>query len=359
MAFMTEATPKDFDYEFDPERIGLKKSARRSASRLMVVSRSHGEMKHDHFTNLGEYLKSGDLLVVNSTRVMNARFLGEKKTGGQIEGLFLEAAGENCRVWLQGRVKPHERLTLRGGFEVEVLERAEKEAILRVSLKDFSAYLAEHGLVPLPPYIRTERVRSGMSEIQPEDAHQYQSEFAKSEALSVAAPTASLHFDESLLKSLESRGVQISEVSLAVGAGTFEPLKDELALGAQHLHRESVRISAETQEAIGRAKGRGSRVIAVGTTVLRALESGIREQNWGAGAELHFSTDIFVRPGFEFKVVDGLITNFHWPKSSLLVLVASFLEPACAQPTRWRAVYESAVSEKYRLFSFGDGMLIL
>jgi len=297
--------------------------------------------------DLPQYLAAGDLLVLNDTRVVAARLLGTKPSGGRVEILLERALGGSEALAQISASKP-----IRAGLEVataggtvRVIERAAdlwRIALPQPALEFFESF----GAVPLPPYIRRAPA--------PEDRERYQSVFARTPG-AVAAPTASLHFDAALLAQLAARGVQHTLITLHVGAGTFQPLRSE-ELAANTLHAESVTVSAAACEAIGAAHERGARVVAVGTTVVRALEAAALAAAAAGGEPLApwtGETRLFITPGFRFRVCDALLTNFHLPESSLLMLVCAF-----AGQRAVLAAYAHAVRERYRFFSYGDAMLI-
>jgi S-adenosylmethionine:tRNA ribosyltransferase-isomerase len=343
----------DFDYDLPPERIAQEPLPQRSASRLMVLDRASGARQHRLFSDLPELLAPGDLLVVNRSRVFPARLVGHRQGGGRAEVLLVRDRGDG--TW-HALVRPGRRL--RAGATVQIaddlvvrLERprdtavSDEPALRTVSLiardGDVAAAIERHGHVPLPPYIRREDTAA--------DRERYQTIFAR-EAGSVAAPTAGLHFTQTLLGALSARGVAIAEVVLHVGPGTFRPVEvDDVT---QHrVAPEAFSISAETAEAVSQARRRGGRVVAVGTTTTRALETaadgdgGVRA---GDG-----ETALVVVPGYRFRAVDALVTNFHLPRSSLLLLVAAF-----AGRVWILEAYTEAVREGYRFYSYGDAMLI-
>jgi S-adenosylmethionine:tRNA ribosyltransferase-isomerase len=354
---------QDFDYNVDPERIALAPAEPRSSAKLMVVSRETGEVSHSKFSSLPVFLRAGDLLIFNSSEVLRARFLAKKQNGKQIEGIFISAIGHQISVWLKGKVKAGESIYFEDLPPVKVISRAERDAVLDILPAHFLAWLKNFGQVPLPPYIRKERERKKFNEKLVQDQQAYSTVFAEAgRSGSIAAPTASLHFDEMLLSQIKTAGVEIGFIKLHVGLGTFEPV-DVDQLDQHQMHREMVEVPLETQTRIAQVRANGGRVIAVGTTVMRSLESAVLSPSWGK-AELVYETDLFIRPPYIFRTVDGLVTNFHWPRSTLLVLIATFLEaqrgscPAHLQH-RWREAYAAAFTQDYKLFSYGDGMLIL
>ena len=332
-------TTSDFDFALPPELIAQHPAPERSASRLLDGS---GAQPIDRrFRELPALLREGDLLVFNDTQVVKARLFGEKPSGGKLE-LLIE------RVLPDGSVAAHmkvskkppagTRLHMRGGFTAELLGRwpDAQGALFQLRLSgDAYPLMAEHGHVPLPPYI--EHLDT------PEDAARYQTVFARHPG-AVAAPTAALHFDTELLAELQARGVQQAFVTLHVGAGTFQPVKTE-SLAEHRMHRERYHLPPETARAIADCRARGARVVAVGTTSVRTLES------WAASGQARGDTDIFITPGFRFQVVDALITNFHLPRSTLMMLVSAF-----AGHPRVMALYAHAVAARYRFFSYGDAM---
>ncbi len=354
---------QDFDYQVDPERIALAPAEPRSSAKMLVVSRESGDLAHSVFSSLPSFLRAGDLVIFNSSEVLRARFLATKSNGKQIEGIFISASGENVLTWIKGSVKAGESLHFENLPPITIISRSERDAILGITPARFLAWLKDFGQVPLPPYIRKERERKKFNEQNVQDQQAYSTVFSEAgRSGSIAAPTASLHFDESLLAQLKATGIEIGFVKLHVGLGTFEPV-DVDQIEQHHMHREMVEVSLDIQRRVEEVRAKGGRVIAVGTTVMRSLESAILHPSWGQ-TELVYETDLFIRPPYIFRAVDGLITNFHWPRSTLLVLVATFLEArqgSCPGKLhhRWREVYAAAFTEDYKLFSYGDGMLIL
>src|SRR6266702_2428557 len=327
----------DFDYELPSELIAQNPDAERSGSRLLCVGASLADRR---FFELPQLIAPGDLLIFNDTRVIKARLFGKKETGGHIEVLIerVLSAHEALAQGHAGRAaKPGSMLRLAGGLDVRVLGRAEEFYHLRFPESGTVLELLErHGSVPLPPYIT--RAPRG------EEEGRYQTVYARS-AGAVAAPTAGLHFDEPLLETLRARGVEFAYVTLHVGAGTFQPVRVK-NLAEHRMHRERYEIPAVTAAAIAATRERGKRVVAVGTTTVRCLEASAAAA--GAG-----ETDLFITPGFEFRVVDRLITNFHLPRSTLLVLVSAF-----AGIERVRRASRHAIEERYRFYSYGDAMLL-
>ena len=343
----SEHTLSDFDFALPAELIAQHPAAERSSSRLLDGT---GHLPVDRiFRDLPGLLRSGDLLVFNDTRVIKARLMGEKPTGGAVEAL-IERVLPNFEVLahLRASKSPKAGGLVRFGdaFDAQVLGRTGPEdSLFHLRFpQDPWVLLERHGHVPLPPYIDHSD--------SAEDEARYQTVFAVRPG-AVAAPTAALHFDQALLDALEVRGVQRAAVTLHVGAGTFQPVRAE-RLSEHRMHSEWFEVSAATVAAIQATQARGGRVVAVGTTTLRALESAARHQPAGQGlAPFVGETDIFITPGFDFRVVDRLVTNFHLPKSTLMMLVSAF-----AGYEHIMALYRHAVESRYRFFSYGDAMLL-
>jgi len=336
-------TLSDFDFALPPELIAQQPAAQRSGSRLLD---GRGAAPVDRvFRDLPALLQRGDLLVFNDTRVIKARLLGAKASGGAVEAL-VERVLPNFEVLMHLRAskspKPGSVVRFADAFDAEVLGRAgPQDALFRLRFPaDPFALLERHGHVPLPPYITHADTA--------EDERRYQTVFAVNPG-AVAAPTAALHFDEPLLAALARCGIASANLTLHVGAGTFQPVRTE-NLAAHTMHSEWFDLPAATVDAIARTRGTGGRVVAVGTTTLRALESAARAGTLEAGSR---DTDIFITPGFAFRVVDGLVTNFHLPKSTLMMLVSAF-----AGFEHLRALYAHAIRARYRFFSYGDAMLL-
>ena len=335
-------TLADFDYTLPPELIAQAPLAERCASRLLVLT---GDTLDDRgFCDLTELVRPGDLFVFNDTRVIHARLHGVKETGGRVEVLVERAIGPHeALAQVRASKSPHtgSRLRLADAFEVTVLGRVGEFFHLRFPESDNLLDLLErHGKLPLPPYI--ERAADDQDETR------YQTVYAR-EAGSVAAPTAGLHFDEAMLAALAARGARTAWLTLHVGAGTFQPVRVS-DLGEHRMHRERYVIPQETVDAIAATRAAGGRIIAVGTTSLRALEGAAGEGTLEPGCG---ETELFILPGYRFHVADALITNFHLPKSTLLMLVSAFagMEPI-------RRAYAHAVAQRYRFFSYGDAMFI-
>jgi S-adenosylmethionine:tRNA ribosyltransferase-isomerase len=349
-----------YDYELPAELIAQNPSVPRDSARLLVVSPNHPS--HAIFRDLPDFLQSGDLLVLNNTRVIPARLRGRKSTGAPVEVLLLEEQQNNC--WL-ALVKPGRRLQpgaqilfepqklgteektrypIPNQFSATVLSRDEATGgrVLQFEVPEggrFEDLLEEYGQVPLPPYITDSQSQ----------AEQYQTVYAETQG-AIAAPTAGLHFTPELLQRLQERGIQQASVTLHVGVGTFRPVEVE-DITTHKMHGEWVEVPMSTVEQIRETKARGGRIIAVGTTVVRSLESA------AASGELHpfrGKTDLFIYPGYQWRVVEGLITNFHLPRSSLLMLVGALIGRQ-----RLLELYQVATKHRYRFYSFGDAMLIL
>ena len=340
----------DFHYELPPELIAQAPLAERSASRLLVVPPGAGAFDDHHVRDLPSLLQPGDLLVFNDTRVIPARLFGQKATGGRVEILIERLLGGDearAQLGVSKPPKPGSRIALDAGGEAEVLARGEDGFWhLRFHVpQSLEQWLLHAGRMPLPPYIQREPGA--------DDAERYQTVFAR-QVGAVAAPTAGLHFDEALLDALRERGVQFGHVTLHVGAGTFQPVRVE-DVHAHRMHSEWINVGAELVAQVRRTRAAGGRVVAVGTTVLRALESAYQGGALDDGELQPYAgeTSIFIFPGFRIRSVDALLTNFHLPESTLLMLVSAF-----AGRARILAAYEHAVRERYRFFSYGDAMLL-
>jgi S-adenosylmethionine:tRNA ribosyltransferase-isomerase len=337
-----------FDFSLPPELIAQHPPAQREDARLLVLQRSSGALRSGAFPDIIEHFRAGDLLVLNDTRVVPARLLGRKESGGRIEVFLVRRLAGEAEEWAcltrsSKGVRPGTRIDFAGDLHGEVLAGGEPPfRHLRFHCPgDFFCKLEEVGHIPLPPYIRRDDTSL--------DRERYQTVFASAPG-AVAAPTAGLHFPGDILERLRRRGVEILTLTLHVGLGTFLPVRSENLL-EHRMHSELFSIPAATAEAINRAKEEGRRVFAVGTTTTRALEHAGRDSGRVAAGE--GVTDIFIYPGFSFKVIDALITNFHLPRSTLLVLVAAF---AGREPVL--EAYRQAVAESFRFFSYGDCMLI-
>ncbi|MDQ8021614.1 MAG: tRNA preQ1(34) S-adenosylmethionine ribosyltransferase-isomerase QueA [Moraxellaceae bacterium] len=335
-------TLDDFDYPLPPELIAQAPLASRSDSRLLRVGDT--ALEDLHFRDLPALLREGDLLVFNDSRVLHARLRGVKDSGGQVEVMVERPIGDHealAMVRASKSPKPGTRIRLADAFDVEVLGRAGEFFHLRFPPEATVVdWIERHGKLPLPPYIDRAAAEA--------DESRYQTVYARHLG-SVAAPTAGLHFDEDILARVRERGVRLAYVTLHVGAGTFQPVRVN-NLDEHQMHRERYVLPQETVDAIAGTRARGGRVICVGTTSLRALEAASQDGTPVAGSA---ETEIFIRPGYRFRVADGLITNFHLPKSTLLMLVS-----ALAGVERIRSAYAHAVDQRYRFFSYGDAMLL-
>lgn len=337
----------EFYYDLPEELIAQTPIEPRNYSRLMKIDRKSGEIEHCHFYNLCDYLKKGDLLVMNDSRVLPARLYGIKEeTGACVEFLLLEQKGDKLWEILVRpgkKAKPGARFSFGDGrLKAEIIETVEGgNRIAKFECEgNFFTALEEVGQMPLPPYIK-EKLK---------DKERYQTVYSK-ELGSAAAPTAGLHFTKEMLADLENMGVKLAYVTLHVGLGTFRPVKEDNVL-EHKMHSEHYHLPKETADLIKQTKAEGGRVIAVGTTSCRTLES---VGTFFDDMDEHEGyTDIFIYPGYEFKVIDGLITNFHLPESTLIMLVSAFLGYE-----KTMNAYKIAVDEKYRFFSFGDAMLIV
>ncbi len=334
----------DFDFELPDELIARHPLAERRASRLLVLDGPSGELRHRQFPDLLDYLRPGDLMVFNDTRVIPARLFGQKASGGRLE-ILVERLLDEHRVLAHVRAskspKPGSLIHIDGGGAAEMLARHDALFELRFD-EPVLALLERVGHMPLPPYIDRPD--------EDADRERYQTVYSdKAKAGAVAAPTAGLHFDDALLAAIRERGVDTAFVTLHVGAGTFQPVRVE-RIEDHHMHSEWLQVGQDVVDAVQACKARGGRVVAVGTTSVRSLESAAQ-----GGVLKPFSgdTDIFLYPGRPFHVVDALVTNFHLPESTLLMLVSAF-----AGYPETMAAYRTAVNEGYRFFSYGDAMFI-
>lgn len=337
----------DFFYELPEELIAQDPLEDRTASRLLVLDRKTDKLEHKIFSDVIDYLNPGDCLVINNTRVIPARLIGEKEgTGGKVEILLLKRREND--IWESlvkpgKKLRPGARVTFGDGrLKAEILEIAEEGNRLVKFYYDgiFEEILDSLGEMPLPPYI-THKL---------EDKEMYQTVYAKFDG-SAAAPTAGLHFTNELLEKIRQKGIRIASITLHVGLGTFRPVKVE-DVNNHHMHTEWYEVNKEASDIINETKKNGGRVICVGTTSCRTIES-VADENGLMSAKTG-ETDIFIYPGYKFKVMDGLITNFHLPESTLVMLVSAF-----AGKERVLSAYETAVKERYRFFSFGDAMILI
>ncbi len=336
----------DFDYDLPQELIAQDPLEQRDSSRLLILDKETGERTHKIFHDIIDYLHEGDCLVINNTKVIPARLIGEREgTGGKVEVLLLKRRSDN--VWETlvkpgKKARPGMRLSFGGGLlHAEVQEVVDEgNRLIRFEYEGiFEEILDQLGQMPLPPYITH----------QLKDKNRYQTVYAKYEG-SAASPTAGLHFTEELLEQIQAKGVKIARVTLHVGLGTFRPVKVE-DVTEHHMHTEFYHVSEEAADIINETKKQGGRVICVGTTSCRTIESAADDQ--GIVHATEGDTDIFIYPGYQFKVLDCLITNFHLPESTLLMLVS-----ALAGKENIMAAYREAVEMRYRFFSFGDAMFI-
>jgi S-adenosylmethionine:tRNA ribosyltransferase-isomerase len=341
----------DFDYSFPREMIAHEPAGKRDQSRLMVLDRARQSIDHKHFYDIVDYLNPGDLLVLNDTKVIPANLVGRKEEGGaKVEVLLVSRKGE--KIW-ECLVKPGKRLKVgsrvifgEGEAIGEVLEKTETgEQIIEFD-GDLPGFMKKKGQIPLPPYINRQKVESRALNVE----RRYQTVYAEKEGAS-AAPTAGLHFTPELLEKIKEKGIDIAHVTLHTGLATFKPVYSE-NVEDHKMYSEYYEMPAETVEAIRKAK----RVIAVGTTSVRTLEACASEITTKARRheERKGETDLFIYPEYEFKVVDAMITNFHWPRTTLIMLVSAF----AGKDFIMRA-YQEAIAEHYRFFSFGDAMLIV
>lgn len=340
---------KDFDFELPDELIARYPQPERSASRLLCLDGTTGAITHAQFKHIVAQIQPGDLLVFNDTRVIPARLLGEKISGGKVE-VLVERIVDEHRVLAHLRSnrspKPGTKMLLEGAVEVEMIGRQDALFELQFNTTEpVLQVLEQYGHMPLPPYIDRPDEDS--------DRERYQTVYNKKPG-AVAAPTAGLHFDDAILSQLQANGVEFAYVTLHVGAGTFQPVRVD-NIEEHHMHSEYAEVPAETVAAIAAAKARGNRVIAVGTTSVRSLESAAQAAiAQGTTLQPFFAdTDIFIYPGYTFAVVDAMITNFHLPESTLIMLVSAF-----AGRDNVLHAYQQAVQERYRFFSYGDAMFV-
>lgn len=338
----------DFDYELPTERIAQSPVEPRHASRLMILDRQKTELEHTTFWNIGNYLRSGDLLVINRTRVIPARIFAHKPTGGKVEVLLLRRVDETKWEALVGgkRLTAGKTLQLDGGPSAKIVSELGGSRRLVEFSQPVEPYFAQAGQMPLPPYIHTPL----------SDPERYQTVYA-TQAGSAAAPTAGLHFTPELMSRLREQGVNFASVTLHVGLDTFAPVTEDDP-EEHHIHTEWCEMSAETAEQINEVRQAGGRIVAVGTTSVRTLESAadaaVRQAAKHTVIPFSGPTSLFILPGYTFKVVDAMITNYHLPRSTLLMLVSAF-----AGRERMLSAYEEAVRREYRFYSFGDAMFIV
>jgi len=335
----------EFDFPFDPSLIALQPCFPRDHARLLVLQALDGSLTHRRIDELPDLLQPGDLLVVNNTKVLAARVVGRKcPSGTEVEILFVKDLGDAIwEVLIKGTFRPGQMIEMGAGVSALVVERGARRTTVRIeSPIPWSEWLRQHGRMPLPPYVKRAPTE--------QDRQWYQTLFAEHEG-AIAAPTAGLHFTQELLTRLQRRGVGLATVTLHVGVGTFKPVTvdhiEDHQMGAEWLE-----VGTEAVRAIEQVRAKGGRIVAVGTTVVRALETAARAE--GRIRSYRGETDMFMTPGSSFKVVDALLTNFHMPCTTLLMLVA-----ALAGTEFLRRAYAEAVRERYRFYSYGDAMLIL
>ena len=343
----------EYDYNLPEELIAQMPADKRDNSRMMVLNRGDRTVSHKHFYDIVDLIEANSLLVMNNTKVLPARLIGHKDTGAKIEVFLLSQKDGGCwdvLVKPSKRVKPDTVIKISDELSVKAIKRLEENGEWLVELlfqgDNVLEILHRNGNIPLPPYIERKITNEDLKKL---DFERYQTVYAKDEG-SVAAPTAGLHFTEEILKKLESKGVELCEVTLNVGLGTFRPVQCENVL-EHKMHSETFEISAKAAEQITRAKADGRTIIAVGTTTVRTLETAY--QQFGKICECNSASELFIYPPYEFKVIDKLITNFHLPKSTLLMLVS-----ALAGKDFIFEAYKEAIENKYRFFSYGDCMFI-
>jgi len=352
--FSTATAPLEtaaFDYPFDPELIASHPLPQRDQSRLLIYRRKTGLISHEHFTSILNFLREGDLCVFNNTRVFPARLIAQDGQGKPVEILFLRSVTPGkWQVLIRKRGQKMGDVFSLGASVTATLSRpqndGEAEVVIDSPATDIYAHLDRYGTVPLPPYILSKR----KTPLTHSEKERYQTLYATVPG-SAAAPTAGLHFTPTLLQNLGKRGIQTAWITLHIGAATFRPIRTAY-LEDHHMHREWFSIPDETAETIGRVKQRGGRIVAIGTTTLRCLESSALQHE--TVHAMQGETDLYVMPGHTFRVVDALLTNFHLPRSTLLVLVSAF-----AGVEAIRHIYEEAVAQRYRFYSYGDAMLLL
>jgi len=346
---------QDLNYYLPPELIAQKPADVRSESRLLVLQRDSARITDSSFSKIGDFLRAGDCLVLNDTKVLPARFFARRGTGGKLEGLFLaESSAGIWEVMLKGagKVKVGEQIILKNktnkGFCEAQVQEKQGEGLFRLKIssdEDFKTVLEEIGFAPLPPYIK----RGSDIEQAKIDKERYQTVYANSTG-AVAAPTAGLHFTEELIEQLKGEGIKFAHITLHIGVGTFKPVTTE-TLEEHKMHSEWFSINEDTANLINETKQQGGRIIAVGTTSGRTLES-VAEQ--GRVKAMSGATEIFIKSGYEFEIVDAMVTNFHLPKSTLLALVGAF-----AGLDKIFTAYNHAIRQRYRFYSYGDAMLIV
>ena len=349
---------KDFDYKLNTKLIAQKPTDKRDGSKLLVYNVKNDKIEHRLFLNLADYLQAGDVLILNNSKVVPARLLGKKQTGGKAEIFLLSQVNTNqwqCLVKTRGK-KINSDIYFEKNLTCKITSRQDEVFSIKFnkSGKQLQKIIDQIGLTPLPPYIKRDAKRG-------EDKQKYQTVYANDKKLgSVAAPTAGLHFTKSLLNKLEKKGVQIEYVTLHVGLGTFQPVKTD-DIKKHKMHAEFVEVDKKVIKNIIKAKKENRRVIAVGTTSVRVLESTVAKSLQQSNIKnICEAVNIFIYPGFKFKIVDMMITNFHLPKSTLLMLVSAFLQnKGVENGTREiKKIYKIAQAKQYRFFSYGDAMFI-
>jgi S-adenosylmethionine:tRNA ribosyltransferase-isomerase len=367
MKIEKELTIEDFEYDLPEGLIAQEPASKKDHSRLLVVDRAGGALAHKHFYDLPDILQSGDVLVVNDTKVLPSRLICRRHSGGTIKLLLLKPLSTNTAHW-EALVTPIKRLKVDEVVDV-IVGDSETPSGYKIRIADFSVgpdgfkrvivdlgakenvynLLSQVGFAPLPPYIHRDYRQEEESGHRKEDLLQYQTVFASAPG-AVAAPTAGLHFTEKVLSDLKAKNIEVVKVTLHVGAGTFKPIEDSLE--NHTIEAEEYTVSEETAEAINKAKAEGRRIIAVGTTSLRTIESAGASGKMIAAKDA--STNLYIKVGHKFQIADAMLTNFHLSRSSLLVLVAAF-----AGHKTIMDAYKEAIAEKYRFYSYGDAMLIL
>lgn len=345
----------EYDYDLPEELIAQMPADKRDNSRMMVLNRKDRTISHKHFYNIVDFIDKDTLLVMNNTKVLPARLIGHKDTGAKIEVFLLKQAEQRLRLWdvlikPSKRIKPETIIKISDELSVRAIKRLEENGEWLVELiyddDNVLEVLHRNGNIPLPPYIERKMANDDLKKL---DFERYQTVYAKDEG-SVAAPTAGLHFTQEIIQNLQDKGVEIAYVTLNVGLGTFRPVQCENVL-EHKMHSETFEISEKAAEQINRAKKEGKKIIAVGTTTVRTLETAF--QKFGCIKPCQDHSELFIYPPYEFKVIDNLITNFHLPKSTLLMLVS-----ALAGKDFIFEAYKEAIENKYRFFSYGDCMFI-
>lgn len=345
----------EYDYDLPEELIAQMPADKRDNSRMMVLNRKDRTISHKHFYNIVDFIDKNTLLVMNNTKVLPARLIGHKDTGAKIEVFLLKQAEQRLRLWdvlikPSKRIKPETIIKISDELSVRAIKRLEENGEWLVELiyddDNVLEVLHRNGNIPLPPYIERKMANDDLKKL---DFERYQTVYAKDEG-SVAAPTAGLHFTQEIIQNLQYKGVEIAYVTLNVGLGTFRPVQCENVL-EHKMHSETFEISEKAAEQINRAKKEGKKIIAVGTTTVRTLETAF--QKFGCIKPCQDHSELFIYPPYEFKVIDNLITNFHLPKSTLLMLVS-----ALAGKDFIFEAYKEAIENKYRFFSYGDCMFI-